>query len=371
MNRFVFTICGFWALAVLSAWGAAPGNDRFSNRTAINSTNITVTGSNASATKESGEPNHAGNPGGSSVWWGWTAPTNGELRLTTDGSSFDTLLAVYIGPRVNGLTNVAANDDHGPLVSSRVRFPVVQGTEYLIAVDGYNDGTGAETGSITLALEFVRGPFNRPTNDNFNNRLALQGSLVTTNRSNVQATREPDEPLHAQKFGDASVWFTWTAPAEASVRFSTVGSSFDTLLGIYSGTVLSNLTEVGSNDDIDPLAGLLTSAVTIDVLAGQVFQIAVDGYDGASGQIVLQIETILTRLSSPQRLANGQFRFTLSGPPERTYLVEASGNAASPDLWGPVGGTGLFYNTNGTLVITDPVASGLSRRFYRASLLPP
>jgi len=325
-------------------------------------------GSNVSATKQSGEPNHAGNLGGSSVWWGWTAPTNGELRLTTDGSDFDTLLGVYTGTTVNALTVAAANDDHGPLVSSRVRFPVIQATEYLIAVDGYNDGTGAETGSITLALEFVRGPFNRPTNDNFTNRLTLQGSSVSTNRSNAQATREPDEPLHAQQFGDASVWFTWTAPTVGTVRFSTEGSSFDTLLGIYSGSALSNLTEAASNDDIDFLAGILTSAVTFDVQPGQVFQIAVDGYDGATGQISLQIQTILTRLVSPHRLANGQFRFTLTGPPERIYDVEASGNPANPNLWGPLV---RVYNTNGTLVITDPVASSLSRRFYRAVLLPP
>ncbi len=359
--------CVLLAIAAAPAQGAAPANDRFSNRIAISGTNTTVTGSNTGATKESGEPNHAGNAGGSSVWWMWTAPTNGELRLTTDGSDFDTLLGVYTGPRVNALTVVAADDDHGVFVSSRVRFPVIQGTEYEIAVDGYNDGTTNETGSITLTLQFLSGPFNRPSNDNFTNRLTLQGSSVNTNRSNAQATREPNEPLHAEKFGDTSVWFTWTAPGSGTVRFSTEGSSFDTLLGVYTGAALSNLTEVASSDDIDPLAGILTSAVTFDVQAGQVFQIAVDGYDGAAGQISLHIESILTRLVSPKRLDNGQFQFTLTGPAERVYDVQATGNPANADLWSSLG---LVYNTNGTRLITDPVASGLPRRFYRAILLP-
>ncbi len=370
MKRFGLISCALWAVAALSAWGAAPANDRFSNRIVTTSTNVTLMGSNVAATKESGEPDHAANVGGSSVWWAWTAPTNGELRITTDGSNFDTLLGVYTGPRVNALTVVATNDDHGAqgTVTSRVRFPVIQATEYEIAVDGYNDGTTIETGNITLTLEFVRGSFNRPSNDNFTNRLTLQGLSVSTNRSNAQATREPGEPLHAEQFGDTSVWFTWTAPTEGSVRLSTEGSAFDTLLGIYSGTALSNLTEVASNDDIDPLAGILTSAVTVDVQSGQVFQIAVDGFDGEAGQISLHIETILTRLGSPQRLANGQFRFTLTGPAERVYDVQASGNPANPDLWGRLA---LAFNTNGTLVITDPVASSLPRRFYRAVLLPP
>jgi len=363
MNRIGLISCAVWVVAASSAWGAAPPNDRFSNRITITGTNITVMGSNASATKESGEPDHAANVGGSSVWWAWTAPTNGELRITTDGSDFDTLLGVYTGPRANALTVVATNDDRAEgILTSRVRFPVLQATEYEIAVDGYYDGTTIATGNITLTLEFVRGPFSRPSNDNFTNRLTLQGSTVSTNRSNAQATRELGEPLHAQKFGDTSVWFTWTAPTEGAVRFSTEGSSFDTLLGVYSGTTLSNLTEVANSDAI------FTSAVTIDVQACEVYQIAVDGYDGEAGQISLHIETILTRLSAPQRLANGQFRFTVTGPANRIYNVQASGNPANPDLWGPLV---RISSTDGTLVITDPLASSLPRRFYRAVLLPP
>src|SRR5256885_16260825 len=63
---------------------AIPPNDRFSNRITLSGTNITVTGSNAGASKEAGEPDHAGNPGGKSVWWTWTAPTNGEVIINTD-----------------------------------------------------------------------------------------------------------------------------------------------------------------------------------------------------------------------------------------------------------------------------------------------
>ena len=365
------TGCVVFAITASPARGAAPANDRFSNRIVIPGTNATVMGSNAAATKESGEPNHAGNAGGSSVWWAWTAPANGELQITTDGSDFDTLLGVYTGPRANGLTVIAANDDHGApgTVTSRVRFPVIQATEYQIAVDGFNNDSIIATGNITLTLEFVNGPFNRPSNDNFTNRLTLQGLTVNTNRTNAQATREPDEPIHAQTFGDTSVWFTWTAPTEGAVRFSTEGSSFDTLLGVYTGTTLATLTEVASSDDIDFEAGIFTSAVTFDVQAGEVFQIAVDGFDGEAGQISLHIETILTRLSAPRRLADGQFQFTLIGPPGRIYDVQASGTPTDPNLWGPVG-MGAFLNPTGTLVITDPVARNLPRRFYRALLRP-
>ena len=44
-------------------------NDAFANRRLITGTSVTVTGSTVGATKEAGEPNHAGNRGGKSVWF--------------------------------------------------------------------------------------------------------------------------------------------------------------------------------------------------------------------------------------------------------------------------------------------------------------
>ena len=74
-------------------------NNNFASATAISGSSATATGTNVGATKETGEPAHAGNAGGHSVWWTWTAPTTGTVTLDTLGSSFDTLLAVYTGQR--------------------------------------------------------------------------------------------------------------------------------------------------------------------------------------------------------------------------------------------------------------------------------
>ena len=66
-----------WAVKLSAGgdlWGATAGNDNFADRITISGTNTTVTGSNTNATKEVGEPNHARNAGGQSVWWTWTAP---------------------------------------------------------------------------------------------------------------------------------------------------------------------------------------------------------------------------------------------------------------------------------------------------------
>ena len=130
-----------------------PVNDYFTNRTILTGTSDSVTSDNSFATKEPGEPNHAGNAGGASLWWAWTAPALGTVTITTDNDSFDTLLAVYTGSSVSNLTKVAANDnqDGGRILTSLVSFNVTPGIRFQIAVDGANSATG----TVYLALSFV------------------------------------------------------------------------------------------------------------------------------------------------------------------------------------------------------------------------
>src|SRR5207237_3339627 len=85
------------------------------------------TGSNVGATKESGEPNHAGNAGGHSIWYAWTAPTSGTVTIDTIGSAFDTIMGVYTGTSVSALTLVASDDDSGGSLTSKVTFAATAG----------------------------------------------------------------------------------------------------------------------------------------------------------------------------------------------------------------------------------------------------
>jgi subtilisin family serine protease len=135
-------------VAAAAGLGSAVGNDSFASAQLLSGASATVTGTNLAATKETGEPNHAGNSGGKSVWYRWTPEGSGNATITTAGSSFDTLLGVYTGSAVNGLAPVASNDDSGGVVQSRVELPVTAGTTYWVAVDGYNGASG----SVTLNL---------------------------------------------------------------------------------------------------------------------------------------------------------------------------------------------------------------------------
>jgi hypothetical protein len=76
----------------------------------------------------------------------------GAAQITTAGSGYDTVLGVYTGNAVNSLALIGKNDDVNPgtTLTSNVQFPATAGTVYRIAVDGYNNGSGGDIGSITL-----------------------------------------------------------------------------------------------------------------------------------------------------------------------------------------------------------------------------
>ncbi|HEX8066882.1 MAG TPA: hypothetical protein VF520_10175 [Thermoleophilaceae bacterium] len=141
---------------------APPANDEVAGAAALTGSTASAAGSNVGATEQAGEPDHAGNPGGASVWWRWTAPADGVLRATTAGSGFDTLLGVYAdragagagGGSGGSLEPVAANDDAGGGVrTSAVSAPVRGGTTYWIAVDGTDDGLGPAEGPVALGVD--------------------------------------------------------------------------------------------------------------------------------------------------------------------------------------------------------------------------
>ncbi|PYS72004.1 MAG: hypothetical protein DMF69_08760, partial [Acidobacteria bacterium] len=136
--------------------------------------------------------------------------------------------------------------------------------------------------------------FSTPPNDNFNLGQIIGACSGTVNGTNIGATKEPGEPSHFidppnPGGGSRSVWYVWQSPSTGSVTFNTFGSSFDTVLSVYTGTAVGSLSLKGSNDDAN---ADLNSSVTFSATAGTVYRIAVDGYNnsdsgGDFGSIVL------------------------------------------------------------------------------------
>jgi hypothetical protein len=276
----IATLCRFGAALVLIALGvvapptalaAAPTNDDFAAARSLGSApSGEVVGVNVHATKELGEPDHADNAGGHSVWYSWTAAATGHQSFTTDFSDFDTLLAVYTGSAVNTLTPVASTDDIGFQFESTVSFPVSGGVTYRIAVDG----ASGKRGRINLSWAPA------PANDNFDDAQVLPSVDAGSASSDTRgATREPGEP--DADLGLSTIWFSWTAPAAGTYKFDTSGSFVDTVLAVYRGSTLETLAVVGINDD-DPDRRCCSSWVPIrHATAGTTYSIFVAPYNDA------------------------------------------------------------------------------------------
>jgi hypothetical protein len=244
---------------------------------------------------------HAGVSGTASIWWKWIAPGSGVFAVDTLGSDFDTLLAIYTGASLATLTEIASNDNEaGGRTTSRVLFNATSGTTYYFAVDGKNGAFG--TVSLNLAKP--------PPNDAFAARVTETGLAFSATGTNAGASTELGEPLHATAEGGRSVWWTWTAPVSGPFGIDTIGSSFDTLLGVYTGSAVGALESIAGDDDS---GGDVVSALRINAIAGTTYQIAVDGFAGASGSITLRLEP-----ATPPPNDAFAFRIALSGATVQT-----------------------------------------------------
>jgi len=119
-----------------------PLADNFADLVITNSLQGLGRGNNIGATREPGEPVHAGKRGTNSVWFGWQPMAGGIGHVSIEGSSFPALLAVYTGDTISNLTLRANNESPAGITINEVRFNVEPGDIFKIAIDGFGYATG-------------------------------------------------------------------------------------------------------------------------------------------------------------------------------------------------------------------------------------
>jgi hypothetical protein len=213
-------------------------------------------------------------------------------------------------------------------MQSKVTFSATAGTVYQIAVDGNNGASGNFILTLNQTID----------NDNFANPEFIGGASGVVHGSNAGVSKEAGEPNHAGNAGGASIWYAWTAPISGVATFNTVGSTFNTLLAAYTGNNVNFLTPVAANDDIDPVNSIFQSRVTFNAAGLARYYIAIDGYNGASGNTTLswnlQAGGSFAALALPVTAArakveniflpNGEFELLVTGQPDQRYLIERS-----------------------------------------------
>ncbi|GAA5127857.1 hypothetical protein JIN84_08090 [Luteolibacter yonseiensis] len=256
-----------------------PANDNFANRIVIPAgLPVSLSGSNLSATLETGEPYFMDNR--ASVWYQWTAPSTGNFRINTIfPHNSEPVIRIFTGNSLESLHHVAS------AYNGRSSIAATAGTTYQIAVQGFH-GYPTSSGYVelgTFQLE-IREP-SPPLNDRFSQGIMIPPGLPASVRgSNVDATLEPGE-LSPDQDGGASVWYRWVAPASGKFVISLPYKSFSSVLHVFTGNAFNHLT---------PVVTTSSNAITITATAGTIYQIAVHGYGPElTGEFELAVRAVL------------------------------------------------------------------------------
>ncbi len=238
-------------------------------------------------------------------------------------------------------------------------------------------GKSQSGGRLNLETAVTSAP-NTPPNDVYAGRTVLTGLDPYTRSNNADSppALEPGTPAISGTPGGHSLWWEWTAPENATVeidtsgtnggQYITGGSTYPTLLGVYTGAGLANLTLVqASNNNLsEPLEGgggnVTYSLVSFHASAGTTYEINVQGAGSASGQTVLAINTAPDNDSfSGARVLSGASLSLLDANPNATR------QAGEPAIRGGEGGHSLWYSW--TAAKAGPVqVSGYSYDFNPA-----
>ena len=239
---------------------AVPANDNFASPAVISGFPLTATGSNIEATVESGEQLPAGRLfeyAVKSVWFSWTAPTSGLVRIDTFGSHedgswdsdyplFRPTPSVWLGDTLETLIEVQS----GGTQQSRY-LNAVSGTTYRIAVFGLGNDYYDE-GQIVLNI----------TNDA---TAGISGHIVDTNGIPLSGIMARALHTNDYSWSDGVAWAFTDGAGNYTIR----GLSNDSFRIRFSGTGYAPELYDNVPDRYDPYATDMDATTPLTITNGE------------------------------------------------------------------------------------------------------
>ncbi len=266
-------------------------NDDFDRRIGLNGARVSGSFYAGLASVEPGEPL----PYSGSMWWSWTAPADGQVRLNASvnafmSSSFEGAeCAVFVGSAVSQLTlvtNIVFPRRFGGFDDGTVWFPVQSGTVYQIAMAGGEDISGS--------FELVWGA--TPANDDF----ALRAQLPSGGgRYEAIVGMPAAEPFEPGASGVGSAWWSWTALTSGPVTVTVEQRRLFPLgdwtevpgprhLAIFAGQSLPVLRKIPSIDELWWI-GPFTIQSTFEARGGETYHFQVGDFQNPTNGMVMNV----------------------------------------------------------------------------------
>ncbi|MFT4263761.1 MAG: carboxypeptidase-like regulatory domain-containing protein [Nocardioides sp.] len=342
------------AVAELPASAAAPANDNWSAAVAL-TLGSPVTGTTVGATAEAGEPSLFDDGPYASVWYRYTPASSGLVRISTEGSDYDTTLGVYTGSSVSALTEVATNDDSPDATCSdaacndlwsSLAFAATGGTTYYVVVDGYDGDTGSFDLAVTpvtgnAITGTVRGPGGTP----------LRGVQVEAYRS----TEDDDEYGSATTAADGSYVITGLGAGTYGV-YAYHGDN-NVVSATYGDPVTVSDDAVSTGIDFSLVAGGIVSGVVTSAAGGGALEdvcVDADG-DDAYGSAV----TDATGHYSVVGLATGDYDLWFYDCGDNNVLTARYPSSVSVTQGSTTSGIDIALQAGGIVTGTVSFANGI------------
>jgi hypothetical protein len=266
---------------------------------------------------------------------------SGDFTLTAMGSSFAPNAQILWNGSAAGVTMLSG----GTATSVKATIShtlVAYGTTATVTVT--DDASKAGEASAAQMFTVVSGT--PPANDNIANAIVITSTNFTGTVDNFAATTETTDPTPPCVTGSTNprtktVWWSLTSTGASSVTVSTIGSTYDTTLSVWTGTP-GSLANVACNDNLSAppvnaihikqsqVTFLTATAATTYYIMVAPFGPPETGTD-LGGKTVLNVTNATLAPAAPVITSGiaatfiegvaGSFRVTATGSPAPTFTV--------------------------------------------------
>jgi hypothetical protein len=224
-----------------------------------------------------------------------------------DGNDFEIFTINASGGSRSQLTNSTTHDSD-PSYSpdgTKIAYAGYSGTNDF-EIFTINAGGGTPSQLTNNNTDDINPSWGIAHNDDFAyaRQISTSGGVASVSGTTEGATREAGEPDHYTSnpndagdwLGEHTVWYSWKAPDSGSTTIDTCQANIDSILAVYTGTELNNLSRVADNNNDHAYcpSGSWGSKVTFEASAGTTYRIAVGDAGG------LRESTFTLKLSTPR-----------------------------------------------------------------------
>jgi hypothetical protein len=201
-----------------------------------------------------------------------------DTAITITGTGFNQNAQVTFNNSTTGVTGAAVNAAGNQITATLSHTLLQSGGQFFIGVTNLPPGGGAASPQLLFTVNSAA----PPVNDNFANAITVTTAIFSSTVDNSSATSETTDPIPpcvaglSQNPTGKSVWWQSTARTAGNATITTLGSSYDTVLSVYTGTA-GNFTNVACNNDAS--ASVKQSQVQIAVTIGTTYFFMVTAFD--------------------------------------------------------------------------------------------